>query len=124
VKAFSIVDRLISIAKLAVAIPACASGGWAASGGSTSSGSIDGGYEVNGELSFDLVRRTPEAIDQRACIGWCRCDIPYLRSIWTCYDDSYRVGVTARDGYQEVARIEPTFWLGRSRALILSRRPE
>jgi hypothetical protein len=86
--------------------------------------SIDGGYEVNGELSFDLVRRTPEAIDQSACIGGCRCDIPYLRSIWTCYDDSYRVGVTARDGYKEVARIEPTFWLGRSRALILSRRPE
>jgi hypothetical protein len=85
--------------------------------------SIDGGYEVNGELSFDLMRRHPEAIDQSHCIGYCHCELPSLSSIWTCFDDSYRVGVSLRDGYTEVARELPHFWLGKARPLILSRRP-
>jgi hypothetical protein len=86
--------------------------------------SIDGGYEVNGWLSFDLMRKHPEKVDDSHCIGSCRCNIPWgLGAIWTCHDDSYRVGMGARDGYIEIAREEPRSWLGKSRPVILYRRP-
>jgi hypothetical protein len=86
--------------------------------------SIDGGYEVNGWLAFDLMRKHPLKIDRTRCIGKCRCDVEWgLAGIWTCYDDSYRVGMSVSDGYTEIAREEPRFWLGKSRPLILSRRP-
>jgi hypothetical protein len=87
--------------------------------------SIDAGYEANGAMSFDPMRKHPEAIDQHACIGRCHCEIPWnLGAIWTCYDDSYRIGMTVRDGYQELAREEPVAWLGKGRPVILSRRPD
>jgi hypothetical protein len=86
--------------------------------------SIDGGYEVNGWLSFDLVRKHAEQIDDTHCIGGCHCGILWgLESIWTCHDDSYRVGMNLRNGYVEIAREEPNFWLGKNEPLILSRRP-
>jgi hypothetical protein len=86
--------------------------------------SIDAGYEANGFLSFDQMRKHPEAIDKSACIDRCHCEIPWdLGRIWTCYDDSYRIGMTVRDGYQEIARDEPGAWLGKARPVILSRRP-
>ncbi|HEY5282781.1 MAG TPA: hypothetical protein VIM14_08325, partial [Polyangia bacterium] len=86
--------------------------------------SIDGGYEVNGWLSFDLVRKHPEQIDDTHCIETCHCGILWgLESIWTCHDDSYRVGMNLRNGYIEIAREEPNFWLGKNQPVILSRRP-
>jgi hypothetical protein len=85
--------------------------------------SIDGGYEVNGDLSFDLMRKHPEKIDTSRCIGSCHCEIPWgLGPIWTCYDSSYRVGMSIRGEYEEIAREEPNFWLGRNRPVILMRR--
>jgi hypothetical protein len=86
--------------------------------------SIDGGYEVNGWLSFDLMRKHPTEIDTNHCIGICHCEIPWgLASIWTCYDDSYRVGMSLRNGYIEIDRDEPRFWLGKNQPVLLSRRP-
>jgi hypothetical protein len=86
--------------------------------------SIEGGYEVNGWLSFDRMRKTPGQIDQSRCLGACRCDVPWgLATIWTCYDDSFRVSMSLRDGYVEIARQEPRFWLGPGRPVILSHRP-
>ncbi len=86
--------------------------------------SIDAGYEANGALSFETMRKHPESIDLDACIGRCHCEIPWgLAGIWTCFDDSYRIGMTVRDGYEELAREEPAAWLGKSRPVILSRRP-
>jgi hypothetical protein len=83
--------------------------------------SIDGGYEVNGWLSFDRVTAHAQAPDRSACIGECRCEV--TDEFWTCYDDSYRVGMSVRDGYREIMREEPNFWIGEDRPLILSRRP-
>ena len=86
--------------------------------------SIDGGYEANGWLSYDQVVKHRELLDQSGCIGKCRCDIPSgLAWIWNCHDDSYRVATTVRDGYVEVARVQPRFWLGSGLPVILSRRP-
>jgi hypothetical protein len=84
--------------------------------------SIDGGYEVNGWLSFDRVRTHREPIDDSRCIGPCRCHPPSLEEIWTCHDDSYRIGMTVAADYVEVARDAPRFWLGKGRPVILSRR--
>ncbi len=86
--------------------------------------SIDGGYEVNGWLSFEQLEKHRDTVATSACIGKCRCDIPGLTSLWNCYDDSYRVGTVLRDEYQEISRVQPRYWLGAGPALILSRRPK
>ncbi len=82
--------------------------------------SIDGGYEVNGWLSLDKVRGPN--IDA-GCIGPCSCGVAsgYI-PIWTCHDDSYRIGISVRDGYQEIARFTPHTWFLEPRPLVLSRR--
>lgn len=85
--------------------------------------SIDGGYEVNGWLSYDVaaLQATPE---RSRCIGECRCDVPDdMNELWNCYDASYRLGMSTRDGYVEVTREVPSSWLGQAQAIILSRRP-
>jgi len=82
--------------------------------------SIDGGYEVNGWLSYDAV--SAHAPDKSGCIGACTCEAGEL--LWTCHDDSYRIGMNVRNGYVELLREEPDFWIGQDRPLILSRRPD
>jgi hypothetical protein len=47
-----------------------------------------------------------------------------MGGVWTCHDDSYRIGMKVMGDYVEIARDEPRFWLGKSPALILSRRPQ
>jgi hypothetical protein len=79
--------------------------------------SIDGGYEVNGWLSLDSMRK---GAPQKACIGACRCAANV--DIWSCFDDSYRVWMSVSGDYEEVARDTPRYWLGRSRTVYLSRR--
>jgi hypothetical protein len=86
--------------------------------------SIDGGYEVNGWLSYENLVHHREKIDESACIGECRCDVgANLGGLWNCHDDSYRIALSVRDGYSELARETPLMWLGPNRPLILSRRP-
>ena len=87
--------------------------------------SLDAGYEANGWLSFDRVHGPPDRLDESQCIGRCHCEIPWaMGGVWTCHDDSYRIGMKVMGDYVEIARDEPHFWLGKSPALILSRRPK
>lgn len=87
--------------------------------------SIDGGYEVNGWLSYDIAALHQGTPEQSRCIGECRCDVPnYMQELWNCYDESYRLGMSTRDGYVEVTRETPRSWLGQPQAIILSRRPD
>lgn len=87
--------------------------------------SIDGGYEVNGWLSFEQMTKHRDTIGTSGCIGTCHCEIPGgLAWFWNCYDDSYRVATVVRDGYQEIARIQPRYWFGAGPPLILSQRPK
>jgi hypothetical protein len=80
--------------------------------------SIEGGYEVNGWLTLDPMRKG--TAPHSACIGSCRCFTGL--DIWSCFDDSYRVWMSVPSDYEEVARETPSYWLGRSRTVYLSRR--
>jgi hypothetical protein len=82
--------------------------------------SLDGGYEINGWLSYDA-RNSPAR--SKGCIDRCHCDIPpEFAMIWTCHDDSYRIGMTLPPGRSMIAMEVPRFWLGKPRPVILSRR--
>lgn len=80
--------------------------------------SIEGGYEVNGWLTLDPMRQGKA--QRSACIGECRCFTGL--DIWSCFDDSYRVWMSVPSDYVEVAQETPSYWLGRSRTVYLSRR--
>jgi hypothetical protein len=87
--------------------------------------SLDAGYEANGWLSFDSLHGPPGKIDESQCIGRCHCEIEWgMGGVWTCHDDSYRIGMKVMGNYVEMARDEPRFWLGKSPTLVLSRRPK
>lgn len=95
---------------------------WAMNTGIPST-SIDGGYEVNGWLSYDVATLHKRRPDRRRCIGKCRCAVREdLSSLWNCYDESYRLGMSIRDGYVEVTRETPQFWFGQGQSIILSKR--
>jgi hypothetical protein len=82
--------------------------------------SIDGGYEVNGWLSFDALR---SGHGEEGCIGPCRCDVPpELTRLWNCGDDSYRVATAVPASRDELARERPRYWLPDGPTLYLSRR--
>ncbi len=77
---------------------------------------IDGGYEVDGWIW----KEPPPGAGRQACIGGrCHCDGVW----WHCQDASYRIGMNVGDGYEEVRRLEPTYWLAGS-PLILSKRAQ
>jgi hypothetical protein len=75
---------------------------------------IDGGYEVDG----GILKEPPAGAGTQACIGGrCHCDGVW----WHCQDASYRIGMNVVDGYEEVRRLEPKYWLAGS-PLILAKR--
>ena len=75
---------------------------------------IDGGYEIDGWIW----KERPAGAGTQPCIGGrCHCDGVW----WHCQDASYRIGMNVVDGYQEVRRLEPAYWLAGS-PLILSKR--
>ena len=75
---------------------------------------IDGGYEIDGWI----LKEPPAGAGTQPCIGGrCHCDGVW----WRCQDASYRIGMNVVDGYEEVRRLEPPYWLAGS-PLILSRR--
>ncbi len=75
---------------------------------------IDGGFEIDGWI----VKERPAGAGTQPCIGGrCHCDGVW----WRCQDASYRIGMNVEDGYQEVRRLEPEYWLTGS-PLILSKR--
>jgi hypothetical protein len=77
---------------------------------------IDGGYEIDGWI----LKEPPAGAGTQACIGGrCHCDGVW----WRCQDASYRIGLNVVDGYEEVRRLEPNYWLAGS-PLILSKRAQ
>ncbi|HET9930800.1 MAG TPA: hypothetical protein VFQ35_08940, partial [Polyangiaceae bacterium] len=85
--------------------------------------SINGGYEVNGWLSYDATGLHAVNPDVHRCIGECRCEVPaVLAGLWNCFDDSYRINMSVGPGYDEVMRETPRFWFGRDHSIILSKR--
>jgi hypothetical protein len=77
---------------------------------------IDGGYEIDGWVW----REPPAGAGTQACIGGrCHCDGVW----WHCQDASYRIGLNVVEGYEEVRRLEPKYWLAGS-PLILSKRAQ
>jgi hypothetical protein len=75
---------------------------------------IDGGYEVDGWVW----KERPAGAGTQPCIGGrCHCDGVW----WHCQDASYRIGMNVMEGYEEVRRLEPKYWLAGS-PLVLSRR--
>ena len=76
---------------------------------------LDGGFEVNGWLAWDLVHSGRPAT---GCIGPCKCS-------WAgfCTDDSYRIGFNLYNGYSPLEKVSPSGWLTTIPPLILSRRP-
>jgi hypothetical protein len=75
---------------------------------------IDGGYEIDGWIW----KERPAGAGTQPCIGGrCHCDGVW----WHCQDASYRIGMNVVDGYQEVRRSEPKYWLAGS-PLILAKR--
>lgn len=74
---------------------------------------IQGGYEVNGWLSHDLMRKKAEL----KCKGRCGC-----AGFFDCIDDSYMITMNELRGYKLVRAIEPRYWLARGpRVMLLER---
>jgi hypothetical protein len=75
---------------------------------------VQGGYEVNGWISYDdhIHHHQPAR-----CRGSCGC-----RGGFFCVDDSYRVGMNLLPGYVPVRSLKPRYWLANGPPVTLSER--
>ena len=76
-------------------------------------GTVQAGYELNCWNQYE--RMSPEEL---GCNGQCRCD----NGGFCCVDDRWRVGLTLRPGYTQVAAIQPSYWLADGPPVILGHR--
>jgi len=79
--------------------------------------SIDAGFEVDGELLFDLVQAGKAA--ELCPDGRCRCT-----QGWSCLDDRYRVTLSELPGYRVSRSVRPDYWLVDGPPLLLLERSE
>jgi len=63
---------------------------------------VDGGYEIQGWRTLDLL--TPGA--EMRCIGSCSCT-----QGWYCADNSYLLAMNPVPGYRVVEEMQPAYWL-------------
>jgi hypothetical protein len=63
---------------------------------------VDGGYEIQGWRTLDLL--TPGA--EMRCIGPCSCT-----QGWYCADNSYMLAMNLMPGYRVVEEMQPAYWL-------------